>query len=437
MNKRRFSKDFTIVVLALLLVFVPGCKVKDGSDQNGNGNGDDGGDNGNGTKTTKWDLWSAGETKLRGVNIYQRRVYPELDGNVFMGSGTIGPPHKQADFDDLSALGANYVNISHAGIYSEKSPYKLDSDVLGNLTAVIEKIGKADMFAVISFRTGPGRSEFTFFWGEDGDWFDASYYNDRLWKETGAQDAYVNMWKKAAEEFAGSPYVVGYDLMVEPNSNEVWLDAWDPEEFYDDYGGTLYDWNQLFLRITTAIREVDRETPILIGGMAYSMVDWLPYVVPSADEKTVYMVHQYAPFAYTHQETGDNIKYPGTFDADYDGDKEQVDKNWLRNLLSIVDDFKATHSVPVSCNEYGLVRWAPGADTFMDHSMELFEDRGMNYALWVWDPDYEPLTGENNAFNFRFGSDPDNINDVANDLLDVIKKYWQKNEARPSNTEFE
>lgn len=439
MRKLINFKALLILLVVVLLIAAPACKVKGSGDQNGDNNGDNSGDNGeNGEepKTAKWDLWS-GETKLRGANIYQRRVYPELDGNIFMGPGPLGPPYKQKDFDNLAALGANYVNISHAGIFTEKPSYKLDNDVLQNLTNLVNMIGKADMFAVISFRTGPGRSEFTFFWGDDDDWFDKSYYNDRVWKEKAAMDAWAAMWKETAKRFADNPYVVGYDLMVEPNSNEVWFDIWDPEEFYSDYGGTSYDWNKWFPRITTAIREVDKKTPILIGGMAYSRVDWLPYVMPTADEKTVYMVHQYSPFVYTHQETNGRNKYPGTFDADYDGDKDYVDKNWLQNLLAIVDDFKSNHNVVVSCNEYGVVRWVKGAATYMDDLMSLFEVRDMNYALWVWDPDYEPLTEENNAFNFRFGPDPDNISDVDNALLNVIKKYWKKNTARPSNTEFD
>lgn len=421
-----------IFFVAVLLIFAPACKVKEDNGQNGNDNGD----NGDGTTTAKYDLW-AGETKLRGANIYQRRVYPELDGNVFMGPGPLGPPYKQRDFDNLAALGANYVNISHAGIYTEKPPYKLDNDVLQNLANLVNMIGKADMFAVISFRTGPGRSEFTFFWGEDGDWFDSSYYNDRVWKEKSARDAWAAMWKETANRFAENPYVVGFDLMVEPNSNDVWLDAWDPEEFYHDYGGTSYDWNKFFPSITGAIREVDQKTPILIGGMAYSMVEWLPYVVPTSDKKTVYMVHQYEPFVYTHQEPNGKNKYPGTFDADYDGEKEYVDKNWLKNLLTIVDNFKSSYNVPVSCNEYGAVRWVKGVPTFMDDLMSLFEARNMNYALWMWSPDYKPLTEENNAFNFRFGPDPGNTVDVPdNALLKVIKKYWEKNTARPSNITF-
>jgi hypothetical protein len=418
-----------ILLAAVLLVFAPACKLK-------GDNGDNGGENGADTKTTKYDLW-LGETKLRGANIYQRRVYPELDGHEFMGPGPLGPPYIQEDFDNLAASGANYVNISHPGIYTEKPPYKLDNDVLQNITDLVNMIGKADMFAVISFRTGPGRSEFTFFWGEAGDWFDSSYYNDRVWKEKAARDAWAAMWKETAKTFAGNPYVVGYDLMVEPNSNDVWLDTWDAEEFYDNYGGSPYDWNAFFPRISTAIREVDRETPLLIGGMSYSMVDWLPYVVPTPDEKTVYMVHQYEPSVYTHQDPDGKNKYPGTFDADYDGEEEYVDKNWLQNLLTDVDDFKSGHNVPVSCNEFGGVRWVKGIHTFMDDLMSLFEVRNMNYALWMWSPLYKPLAEGDNAFNFRFGPNPGSTVDVpGNALLKVIKKYWEKNSARPSNTTF-
>ena len=83
-------------------------------------------------------------------------------------------------------------------------------------------IEQANMFAVISFRTGPGRSEFTFVWDEVGDWFDEGYLNDSVWQDQAAQDGWVAMWRYTAERYRSNPIIVGYDLMVEPNSNEVW-----------------------------------------------------------------------------------------------------------------------------------------------------------------------------------------------------------------------
>lgn len=385
-----------------------------------------------------WSLW-IGPTQLRGANIYQRRVYTELDDPEFMGPGPAGPLYVQEDFDRLAALGANYVNISHPGIFTEEPPYTLDRPVQENLDRLLDMIARADMFTVISFRTGPGRSEFTFFWDEAGDWFDASYLNDSVWQDQAAQDAWVEMWRATAEVYRDHPIVVGYDLMVEPNANEVGsdalnapLDIWEPEAFYARHGGTLYDWNQLHPRITAAIREVDPETPILVGGMGYSGVEWLPYLEPTNDPRTVYTVHQYAPHRYTHQwAEGLEFTYPGLFDTDWDGEGDRVDRAWLDDLLAAIDEFKAEHKVPVAVNEFGVVRWVPGAPQFMDDQMDLFEQRGMNYALWAWEPSWGPWAEHIDAFNFRYGSNPHNLIEIESELQDVIIAHWSRNSAWP------
>ena len=388
-----------------------------------------------------WTLWT-GSTVLRGANIYQRRVYPELDGTKFLGPGPLGPPYTQADFDALAAMGANYVNLSHAGLFTEKPPYVVDPEVQASLDSLLIMAEQADLFAVISFRTGPGRSEFTFVWDEVGDWFDQSYLNDSMWQDQAAQDAWVEMWRYTAERYRDNPIVVGYDLMVEPNSNEVGshalddrLDIWEPDEFYEQCGGTLYDWNQLYPRITAAIRQVDAQTPILIGGNGYSGVDWLPYLEPTGDPRTVYTLHQYAPHLYTHQMPGvSKCTYPGLCDLDWDDEyDDRLDRAWLEELLTPVEAFQSEHGVPVAVNEFGAVRWTPGAAQFMDDEMALFEEQSLNHALWVWDPDWRPWNEGVNAFTFRFGPDPDNDTEVSSSaLLEVIRGYWGRNEVRPS-----
>ena len=381
----------------------------------------------------KWDLWQGG-TRLRGANIYQSRVYPELHGPDFMGPGPVGPPYTQEDFNRLAAMGANYVNISHPGLYTENPPYVLDQDIQDNLDNLLSMIAEADMFAVISFRTGPGRSEFTFFLDEVGDWFDQSYLNDTVWQSQAAQDAWAAMWVHAAGRYHNNSIVVGYDLMVEPNSNEVWLDIWDPDEFYADYGDTLYDWNQFYPDITTAIREVDDNTPILVGGMSYSCVEWLPYVALTGNTRMVYTVHQYEPIVYTHQEPPLTNTYPGVFDTDWDGFNDQFNQAWLEELISTVDTFTAVPGVTVAVNEFGVMRWEPGAADFMEDQIILFEERGLNYALWLWETSWEPYEAEVNGFNFRHGPDPNNHSDVeSSDLMNVIAEYWGRNTLRPSS----
>ena len=393
----------------------------------------------------KWSLWTE-ETQLRGANIYQRRVYPELDGDDFMGNGSYGPPFTQSDFNNLAELGANYVNISHPGLFSEAPPYELDISSKENLDNLLAMAESADLFAVITFRTGPGRSEFWAFYGEDTEndpvngWFSPDYYNNRVWNNAGAQDAWVAMWRYTANRYKDNPVVAGFDLMCEPNSNDVGslpdgdiLDIWDPDEFYNQYIGTLYDWNQFYPRIVAGIREVDVNTPIIIGGMSYSDIAWLPYMTVVSDSKVVYAVHQYDPFEFTHQEPPLVNTYPGEFDTDYDGDVDIFNRDWIDNLFDIIDDFMQVNYVPVVVNEYSSVRWEPGATEFLDDEMDLMEQRNLNYAIWNWEPSWEPWAMEVDDFNFRFGTDPNNLQDTTdNPLLDVIVDYWQKNAITPS-----
>jgi len=136
----------------------------------------------------KWSLWTNG-TQLRGANTWQRIVVPELDGPDFLGSGYIGPPYTQADFDALASLGANYVNLSTPGLFTERPPYVLDEKVQSNLDRMIEMAANASLFAVITFRTGPGRSDFTFYRDGAGVWFDPDLLIEWVWTDQEAQDA--------------------------------------------------------------------------------------------------------------------------------------------------------------------------------------------------------------------------------------------------------
>ncbi|MBI1882408.1 MAG: cellulase family glycosylhydrolase, partial [Chloroflexi bacterium] len=219
-------------------------------------------DNSKAAALDKWALWQNGP-HLRGANIHQRRSYPDVDGDL-ANVGPVIPPYTQADFNKLAARGANYVNISHPGLFTETPPYVVDPVIQANLDQLLAMIAQANMFAVISFRTGPGRNEFIFLNEEDPGWLGMSKDINFVWTDQAAQDAWVAMWRYTAERYRNNPVVVGYDLMVEPNSN-VLLNIWDPAGFYPTYANTLYDWNQFHPRLSAAIREVDPDTPILTG----------------------------------------------------------------------------------------------------------------------------------------------------------------------------
>ncbi len=378
----------------------------------------------------KMDLWAHG-TQLRGANVWQAVVIPELDGLEFKGPGPVGPPFTQADFDALAAAGANYVSLSVPGLFTEKSPFQLDPAVQANLDHLLEMVANADLFVTISVRTGPGRSEFGLCC--DGEPGFEPYYNDTMWQDAAAQDAWVDMWRTIAARYRDYPNVVGYKLMVEPNSAGLLLDIYEPDEFYAQYGGTLYDWNQLYPRLVAAIRAVDSDTPILIGGNGWSAVPWLPYLTPVDDPRVVYIIHQYEPQeSYTHQ-AGTRNSYPGEFDTNGDGTRDSFNRAWLGNYLQPVADFSAKYGVPVAVDEFGVNRWAPGAAQFMDDQMALFEQMGMNMAFWEWPSGWRPFVSDVNDMVYQFGPERENTTPVENELWDVVQKYWAHNTVRPSN----
>jgi len=387
------------------------------------------------TDFDKWSLWTGeGGTQLRGANLWQRIVVPELDGPEFLGDGYIGPPLEQLDLDALAALGANVIDLSHPGLFTERPPYVLDEQVQDHLDRLIDMAAQADLFVVITFRTGPGRSDFTFYRDGAGDWFDEDLLIETVWTDPEAQDAWVEMWRYTAERYRDQPVVVGFDLMCEPNGEGIFLDVYDPELFFPDHAGSLLDWNQFYPRMVEGIREVDSETPILVSAQGWGAVRWLPALVPSGDERTVYTAHQYEPQEmYTHQGPQGGNSYPGEFDVDYDGQADRFDRAWMEGLLRVVEDFQNEHGVPVAINEFGVERWVPDAAGFMADQMALFEQLGMNHMLWAWDPAWEPWTSSSNGMNYLYGPDPDNAAPIDNDLLEVIAGYWSRNAVRPSN----
>ena len=381
----------------------------------------------------KWSLWTQG-TQLRGVNIWQRIVVPELDGPEFLGGGYVGPPYTQDDFNKLATLGANYVNLSHPGLFTERPPYKLDEQVQANLDHLMEMAEQADLFVVITFRTGPGRSDFTFYRDGAGDWFDKDLLIENIWTDQDTQDAWAGMWRYTAERYRDNPVVVGYDLMCEPNSNDVTLGLYNPEDFYPQYAESIYDWNQFYPRIVEGIREVDSNTPILVSAMNWGAVRWLPSLKLIDDPHIVYTAHQYEPQSqYTHQQPPAVNTYPGEFDLDWDDEPDSFNRAWLEDFLFVLSDFKQEHGTPVAVNEFGVMRWVPNAADFMHDEMDVFEGLGINYALWVWNPDWKPWAESSTEFNILYGPNPENTTPVENDLQTVILDFWARNTLKPSN----
>ena len=205
----------------------------------------------------KWSLWANG-TQLRGANIWQRIVVPELDGPEFLGDEYVGPPITQADLDALADLGANVVNFSHPGIFTERPPYVLDEQAQANLDRLIEMAAQADLFVVITFRTGPGPQRLHLL----------PRRRRRLVRRGPADRVRCGPTPRrrtpgsrcgryTAERYRDVPVVVGYDLMCEPNGEGIFLDVYDAGAVLPRACRQPAGLEPVLPRIVDGIRQVD------------------------------------------------------------------------------------------------------------------------------------------------------------------------------------
>jgi aryl-phospho-beta-D-glucosidase BglC (GH1 family) len=343
-------------------------------------------------------LWNTGA--LRGANIFQGRN-PGGATNGF-GDGDF----TQADIDDLARAGANYVQISHAGTFAEQPPYALDLAAEANLDRMIDMVSAAGLYAVIAFRSGPGRNENAI------SNRDAAPL-DEIWRSQAAHDAWVAMLRHTAERYGSNPAVVGYSIMVEPNAYALFGFV-DPPEFYLTHARELEDVNRLHVDATAAIRQVDPETPILLEPDGYGNLNWVPFLFVPTDARTVYTTHDYTPFDYTH-EVVNGATYPGMYDIDGDNQKERVDQAFLATHLGALQTVSDERGVPVAITEFGVHRTAPNAATYMSDRIGIQNTLG-SWAVWTWQP-----AGFIDPFNMH----------EASPVLDALKAGWAGNCVRP------
>lgn len=353
----------------------------------------------------KFALWSSGKATLRGANVFMGAD----PANPAGGPGVFGDGRfTQTDLDDLARAGANYVQISHAGLWRQTPPYDLDAAAQANLDSVIQMAAKAGLYAVIAFRTGPGRNENAII-GRDRTVLES------IWTSELEQAMWAAMLRYTAERYRDDPTVVGYDPMVEPNDSAR-RGFPDPQTFYAQYGGTLEDFNGLAQRITKAVREVDPTTPILLEPDGFGNVPWLAYLKVTGDPRTVYTVHDYMPFDYTH-ELRPLATYPGPYDVYGDGQLTLVDKTYLDGYLRPVRTYAQGNGVPVAVTEFGVHWTAPNAAGYLRDRIDL-QDRIGNWAVWTWQ-----------AASL---SEPFNMHDPSPSNA-VLRAAWASNCLRPSD----
>lgn len=315
-------------------------------------------------------LWRRGA--LRGANVMQAQCTVE-------------------DLRVLRRWGANLAEIPVSNVYAPTPPYAFQPENLAKLDRAVKAAEEAGLYIALTCREGPGRADFN--------------RSMEIWRDALAQDAYTKMWREIAGHYRGRVSVVGYDLMCEPHPDQ---EAKQP----------LGDWNVLARKITAAIREVDRETPILVNSIGWAYPQQFEVLQPTADPRTVYTVHFYDPHYYTHQKPGANVSYPG---FRVPGKEAAAwTKATLEARLAPVRAFQEKYQVPIFVGEFGCARYAPGVEAWLRDQMDLYERYGWSWAYWAF-REWDVMSIE------RTSDAADKVNRPDTPLLRLFKNYFAKN----------
>lgn len=173
----------------------------------------------------------------------------------------------EADIDHLKAMGFNSVRVPiHWNLFdSDKAEgFKV-------LDRLVEWARKDHIYVIIDLHCAPG--------GQTGTNIDDSYGYPWLYLSPEAQKHTIEIWRRIAAHYSKEPMVLGYDLLNEPIPHFPQLQR---------FNGDL---EPLYRRISAAIREVDRNHVLILGGAQWDS-NFKVFGQPF-DKNVMYTFHKY------------------------------------------------------------------------------------------------------------------------------------------------
>lgn len=178
------------------------------------------------------------------------------------------------DISFIKSTGLNHIRVpfnfkfflveDHPDIWLEDGFKRLDD--------VIKWCKEENLYVVLDLHAAPG--------GQTGDNIDDSWSYPFLFEDEQAQQTTIALWKKLADRYKDETIVIGYDLLNEPlphylKNKDVLNPLLEP----------------LYKKITIAIREVDNNHIIFLGGAQWN-TNFKVFSKPFED-KLAYTFHKY------------------------------------------------------------------------------------------------------------------------------------------------
>ncbi len=229
---------------------------------------------------------------------------------------------------------------------------------------------------------------------------DATYC--QFFEEEALQDNFVRVWEEFTRRYGKYSDRVAFELLNEVTARE-----------------TAEKWNQIAARTIRAIRAINKDVKIIIGGIYNSSIEGLTLLEAPTDENIVFTFHCYDPFMFTHQAAHWvepmpahlKVAYPSSvnelralsktyfsndFDATFWDSEEQIDSTYFERLFERALEVGKKFDVPLYCGEYGVIDNADPVSTLNWYKdiHAAFEKYHIPRAAWTYKSKDFGLTDE-------------------------------------------
>ena len=181
------------------------------------------------------------------------------------------------DIDYLSKTGVNTIRMPfNYKLFTDEDYMGLNAaqDGFQRIDRLISWCKAAGIYIILDMHDAPG--------GQTGDNIDDSYGYPWLFESPESQKLFLDIWVKIATRYKNEPVILGYDLLNEPIA----------PHFGDEMTKLNASLEPLYKKAVAAIREVDKNHIILLGGAQWDgnfkvFSDW------KFDDKIMYTCHRY------------------------------------------------------------------------------------------------------------------------------------------------
>ena len=223
--------------------------------------------------------------------------------------------------------------------------------------------------------------------------FDDASYSNGFFDNEALQLRFINLWKVLATRYGNCPDRVALEILnevVDPNVADKW--------------------NAIARRTIQAIREITKDSWIIVGGTRNNSVVSVKELGMPYDDRIVYTFHCYEPLIFTHQGAywienmprDYKINYPETIGYYVAETERMIDpamafpikhiapetmgKEFFREFFKDAINAAEKYNVPLYCGEYGMIDCADPetAIRWFEDIHEIFEEYQIARAVWTY-----------------------------------------------------